>query len=170
MGTSIQRRDLLTLSAATAGAVGLDTAFPSTARASSPSSGVIQLTDHDTTLRWGHDAQGWRLTEVSTNRGHARRSAASPSGLHSLWYVPEGDAPAADTIRRVSAGRRLSFRPTRAEHSGRSIRLSASTEAGTVISTWWLSGGQVLVQVNLTASRAGWFGLPLAVSGDRRGP
>ncbi|AFV90763.1 hypothetical protein PACID_29980 [Acidipropionibacterium acidipropionici ATCC 4875] len=39
-----------------------------------------------------------------------------------------------------------------------------------MISTWWLSGGQVLVQVNLTASRAGWFGLPLAVSGDRRGP
>lgn len=29
-----------------------------------------------------------------------------------------------------------------------------------MISTWWLSGGQVLVQVNLTSSRAGWFGLP----------
>ncbi|WP_154662077.1 hypothetical protein [Acidipropionibacterium acidipropionici] len=27
-------------------------------------------------------------------------------------------------------------------------------------STWWLSGGQVLVQVSVTASRAGWFGLP----------
>lgn len=158
--TSIQRRDFLKTSAAAAGAIGLAVSFPATAQAQSPDSGTITLSDAFTKLAWRRDGRSWTLAKVAV-RGHSGwRAVAAPSGLHSLWYVPDGGAPSADEIHRVTAGRHLDFLPSRASHSRQTVTLAADTEVGTLTSTWWISEGCILVKLSLKASKAGWYGLP----------
>ena len=166
----IERRNFLKYSAITAGAAGIGLAFPSTAFADQRGNDVVNLSDHSTRLTWRRGRDGWSLQTLQ-RRGHKGWvKAESPSGEHSLWYAPEGDAPTAAAVRRVSVGNHLDFLPLKATSSGRDVTFTSKTHLGPLTSKWWVSNGDVIVSMAFTASTDGWYSIPspvLATTRDR---
>lgn len=158
--TPIERRNFLKYSAITAGTVGLSVAFPSTAFAQQRDQRTINLADHMTKLSWRNGTDGWKLATLRRRGQSGWVKAFAPSGVHCLWFAPDGDAPSAGGVKRVSVGTHAEFLPSSAHNSGRDVTFTAQTDVGPVQSTWWVSEGDVIVSVSLTASIAGWYSIP----------
>ncbi|MEN3609052.1 hypothetical protein AAH979_05830 [Plantactinospora sp. ZYX-F-223] len=161
----LARRALLRYAAAGGAGAAVPALLASGAAAGTTDGGgdgdALVLQNHAISLRWQHTPDGWALTWLRRKRHNGWRTVLTPSGRYGIWSA--GSAPDADSVRRVTAGTRMSFLPQRASRRGQTITFVATQPTGTMRAVWRLdpaAATDVLVTLTWTPNSAGWYSIP----------